>query len=76
MAGNDQICPECRQGKHRNCDGLAWDFDIDKMVDCRCPHCTEGRMDVWTCPRCESDHKTGEPEDGCPDCGWMPEVVA
>lgn len=31
------ICPECRSGKHKNCDGTALDYDLDDIVDCRCP---------------------------------------
>lgn len=30
------ICPECRDGKHKNCDGTAWDFVADELVDCGC----------------------------------------
>lgn len=26
---------------------------------------------VWTCIRCETDHRSGSPEMGCPDCGWV-----
>jgi hypothetical protein len=32
----DHMCPECQQGKHQNCDGLAWDFEIDKLTHCDC----------------------------------------
>ena len=28
--------PECKQGKHRNCDGTAWDDDTDELASCRC----------------------------------------
>lgn len=31
------VCPECDQGKHRNCNGTAWDFDADELVACGCP---------------------------------------
>lgn len=31
------VCPECEQGKHRNCNGTAWDFDADELVPCGCP---------------------------------------
>jgi hypothetical protein len=30
------LCPECLTGKHRNCDGTAWDFDNDEITDCQC----------------------------------------
>lgn len=32
------VCPECRAGKHPNCDGTAWDPDADAPTSCRCPH--------------------------------------
>jgi hypothetical protein len=32
-----QLCPECRAGKHRNCDGTGWDIDADERVPCPCP---------------------------------------
>lgn len=31
------ICPECRDGKCRNCTGWALNED-DEVVDCECPH--------------------------------------
>lgn len=31
-------CPECRDGKHGNCDGTAWDNVRDRPTDCRCDH--------------------------------------
>ena len=30
------LCPECLQGKCRNCDGRAWDFEKDKRAPCEC----------------------------------------
>jgi hypothetical protein len=33
----EPACPECRDGKHRNCTGWALDAD-DKMVPCHCDH--------------------------------------
>lgn len=30
-------------------------------------------VDVWTCPRCESDHRCGDPAEGCADCGFRQE---
>lgn len=32
------ICPECRDGKHRNCDDTALDPITDIITDCRCEH--------------------------------------
>lgn len=29
-------CPECRAGKHDNCDGGAWDVDTDEAAVCEC----------------------------------------
>lgn len=31
------VCPECAQGKHRNCDGNAWDPSLDELTGCTCP---------------------------------------
>ena len=28
--------PECKVGKHRNCDGIGLDDDTDKFIDCPC----------------------------------------
>lgn len=28
--------PECREGKHRNCWGEAWDLEADDVTDCSC----------------------------------------
>jgi hypothetical protein len=32
------ICPECEQGKCRNCDGSALNTATDDIVDCECSH--------------------------------------
>lgn len=32
------LCPECRQGKHGNCDGTTWDTERDEEADCPCLH--------------------------------------
>ena len=32
----EPICPECRVGKHGNCDGRALDETTDEIVDCDC----------------------------------------
>jgi hypothetical protein len=39
-----QPCPECRAGKHANCDGRSWDFVADEPAPCPC----------W-----DADHETG-----------------
>jgi hypothetical protein len=31
-----EACPECKAGKHPNCDGTAWDFDTDRPTECPC----------------------------------------
>jgi hypothetical protein len=35
-------CPECAQGKHRNCDGLSWDNDADDYTPCPCHQAGHG----------------------------------
>lgn len=30
------VCPECAQGKHRNCNGEAWDDVKDEVTTCDC----------------------------------------
>lgn len=30
------ICPECKAGKHDNCDGTAWDDEKDELTECFC----------------------------------------
>jgi hypothetical protein len=30
------ICPECRQGKHRNCEGIADLDERDAPIPCDC----------------------------------------
>jgi hypothetical protein len=30
------VCPECRAGKHGNCDGDAWCNVFDEVVPCQC----------------------------------------
>lgn len=32
------VCPECRDGKHANCDGTAWDDHTDQPTHCACGH--------------------------------------
>lgn len=44
------ICPECRNGKCRNCVGTAWDDDLDVAVDCECSHVTVVRTRPLTWP--------------------------
>lgn len=31
-----EINPECRSGKHTNCDGVGWDSEADTDTACRC----------------------------------------
>jgi hypothetical protein len=31
-----RACPDCEQGKHRNCTGQAWDNVIDDFTVCPC----------------------------------------
>lgn len=60
------ICPECRAGKHGNCDHLAL-VDDDRFVPCQCSHgeapapeqmSEEARLTdaernaIWTCDEC------------------------
>lgn len=35
------VCPECKAGKHRNCDTTAWDFETDEPTACRCDEYTK-----------------------------------
>lgn len=35
------MCPECTQGKCRNCDGEALDEATDQIGPCRCQDCAE-----------------------------------
>jgi hypothetical protein len=37
------VCPECKTGKHRNCDGTAWCFITDAPVECSCLECEWGQ---------------------------------
>lgn len=41
---NAPVCPECRAGKHRNCDGSALDWASDEIVPCFC------RWEECACP--------------------------
>lgn len=73
--------PECRDGKHRNCDGHGWDIDADTAVRCPC-HCHsayheqhvkgEGVDWRWDCDTCNplSQHKHG-PLVLDPHKGWQ-----
>lgn len=38
------VCPECKAGKHGNCEGITWDFDTDTLTTCGCrePHAWGG----------------------------------
>lgn len=35
------ICPECKNGKHQNCDGQVLDPDTDEFGLCECPDTSE-----------------------------------
>lgn len=35
-------CPECAAGKHRACDGVAWDFEADAETACTCAEVSHG----------------------------------
>jgi hypothetical protein len=39
----DHVCPECKTGKHRNCDGTSWCFRDDVPAECSCLTCEWGR---------------------------------
>lgn len=34
-----RICPECKAGKHGNCNGEAWDDVNDQPIQCECTEC-------------------------------------
>lgn len=34
--GDSPVCPECAAEKHANCDGTAWDNELDCHVACEC----------------------------------------
>lgn len=36
MMANFHVNPECRDGKHLNCGGDAWDDAKDRLTDCEC----------------------------------------
>lgn len=38
------VCPECRNGKHVNCNHEALDFATDEIVSCECPCQREGKQ--------------------------------
>ena len=42
---SDALCPECRDGKHRNCIGEALAAD-DTLVPCGCPNHENGSADA------------------------------
>lgn len=35
-AATAHVCPECKEGKHGNCDGAAWCNAFDFQVQCVC----------------------------------------
>jgi hypothetical protein len=38
------MCPECRDGKHHNCDGSGWDRETDEFI--RCPCAARGHLEA------------------------------
>ncbi|MGX9346625.1 DUF4326 domain-containing protein [Microbacterium sp. KNMS] len=42
LANPQHLCPECKAGKHGNCDGTAWDDDADTLTTCTCTHEASG----------------------------------
>lgn len=30
------ISPDCRDGNHQKCDGIAWDMAADEATSCKC----------------------------------------
>jgi hypothetical protein len=40
----NHICPECRDGKHRNCSGVAWCDLMDAETECACLDCEWGQQ--------------------------------
>jgi hypothetical protein len=39
-----RLSPDCRDGNHGKCDGLAWDLDLDETVPCECSRCLCGNQ--------------------------------
>lgn len=33
------LSPDCRDGNHQKCDGVAWDEEKDDFTTCKCPEC-------------------------------------
>lgn len=58
----DEACPECRAGKHGNCNGDTWNDDLDRPDVCPC--FDAGHPDAYrACPWC-SDRVAAEDLDG------------
>ena len=38
----DHTCRECREGKHKACDGTAWCSLRDEPTECACVDCWGG----------------------------------
>lgn len=32
------LSPDCRDGNHQKCNGVAWDLEADEPTQCRCPN--------------------------------------
>lgn len=56
------ICPECVAGKHYNCDGSAWDDELDEVTTCECqsPHPHPQPITCDWCPDPITDEDPGE----------------
>lgn len=33
------LSPDCRDGNHTKCDGIAWDVEADGYAPCECTDC-------------------------------------
>lgn len=33
------LSPDCRDGNHHKCNGIAWDDAADLAVECNCQYC-------------------------------------
>lgn len=56
----DPVGPDCRDGKHPACDGLALDEHIDQIVACECPchwDTLTSTPDSWGFKPAEENHE-------------------
>jgi hypothetical protein len=40
------LSPDCRDGNHSKCDGVAWDIEADRTTFCLCPECGHPAKDL------------------------------